>query len=240
MIIFLLLVISIPFVQSTYNSTITKIKSPCIYGYHFKVLDNQTSVTECYTFDQNELVVEGKSLNLGIYISKKYITTHKTSRCGECLEMTSTGGIMYKVMINGYHNNPDEHLIYGSRSIFDQLSTISDGISMIPIAIRIVSCPFSILPSIVTTDSNTTHVQLQPINTHLPHHIIQYDNKEYKIDKQTGKYTLPYFEKATMKLLSLQRIGLSFTNVQSKKNSVTQAIAKFPSIEIEGSCQFIP
>ena len=100
MIIFLLLVISIPFVQSTYNSTITKIKSPCIYGYHFKVLDNQTSVTECYTFDQNELVVEGKSLNLGIYISKKYITTHKTSRCGECLEMTSTGGIMYKVMIN--------------------------------------------------------------------------------------------------------------------------------------------
>ena len=236
-IIFFFLILS---TTATYNSTNYKITSPCIYGYHFQVKNESEQFYECYTFDQNELLVEGKLLNLGVYISEKYINTYQTSRCGECLEISSTGGTTYKVMISGYHKNKDENLIYGSESTFNGLSIIHDGITLIPISLRIVPCPFNVLPTIVVTETNSTHVQLQPINVLLPHYLIQYNKKEYHVDKYTGKYTLPYFEKATIKLISLQRIGLKFENVISTKNKHIEAVAQFPSFEVVGTCHYIP
>ncbi|EDR25205.1 hypothetical protein EDI_097870 [Entamoeba dispar SAW760] len=228
------------FVIAGYKSSINNQQSPCVFGFHFTTIPNHLKLTHCFTFPGNSSKVEGIVLSLEVYVHKSFIISKQTNRCGECMELTSTGGTKHRVMIAGYHEEEDEKMIYGSSTICESLSITNTEITVIPIAFQFISCPIDKNPSIIIVSVNELTVDIQPINTVLPHYLLLLENKEYPVNTLTGIYTIPFFNESSIKLVSLQRITVTFSKVQPILNTQYIAFSQFPRYNLTKTCQFIP
>ncbi|ELP84223.1 hypothetical protein EIN_064480 [Entamoeba invadens IP1] len=228
----------LPLTLTLYTSEKTSPQSPCVYGYHFssKMPNN---VHPCYDFNNNSTLVEGLILELQVYFPKSFVTGGLFSRCGECLELSSTGGESYRVMIAGYHTESDPKIIYGTDAMFEQLSAISDEVGIIPVSFQFTECPFGVKPSLVIKQVIGNNIVVQPVNTVVQHNKMAIGSDEYLQDILTGTYTIPVTQETDVKLVSLQRITIVFPKVHPKLASF-QALTQFPRYTTNTQCQFIP
>ncbi|KAL7721039.1 Transmembrane protein [Entamoeba marina] len=156
------------------------------------------------------------------------------------MELTSVSGKIYRVLIAGYHHD-DDKMFYGSKEIFDELSPYSDGLTFIPISLRMSACPIEKSPSIVVLNTNSTHVEIQPFNTRVPHSVIIVESEAIKTINVIGSYFIPIFTNATIKLSSLSRVTVSFTNVIPLVGSIFVANTQFPAYyNTSSNCVFVP
>ncbi|KAL7713438.1 Transmembrane protein [Entamoeba marina] len=155
------------------------------------------------------------------------------------MQLTSLSGEVFRVMIGGYHTN-DDNLIYGSQTIFDDLSPFTDGLDLLPVSIQMSSCSFYGDPSMIVLNSNETGIELQPFNTKIAHYVLIADDIEYPINIQTASYLIPTFTITTLKLVSLHRVAISFSNVTSNIGDITYANTQFPTVTPSNTCSFVP